>query len=230
MHALDQRGIYPLHAWGMTETSPLGSVGWAPAGLSGDEQWAYRYTQGRITAGVEARLVYDDGAVIPNDGQGVGELVIKGPWIAGSYYGGEGTDRFDGGWFRTGDVGSISPDGFLTLTDRAKDLIKSGGEWISSVELENLVMGHPDVKEAATIGIPDEKWSERPLVTVVLREDPTASMAELREYVSGKLAKWQIPENWARIEEIPKTSTGKFDKKRIRAQYADGGLQIERVG
>ena len=156
MHTFaNEHAVQVLHAWGMTETSPLGSVARPPAGVEGDDQWRYRYTQGRFPASVQARLVDDAGEVVPNDGTSIGELEVRGPWITGSYYGVDAADKFDNGWLRTGDVGSISPDGYLTLTDRTKDIIKSGGEWISSVDLENAVMGHPDVLEAAVIGVPD---------------------------------------------------------------------------
>lgn len=225
----DEYGITVVHAWGMTETSPLGSVANPPAGVTGDAEWRYRYTQGRFPASVQARLVGDDGAVLPNDGSSIGELEVRGPWIAGSYYRIDAPDKFDDGWLRTGDVGTITPDGYLTLTDRAKDIIKSGGEWISSVDLENLVMGHPDVLEAAVIGIPDEKWDERPLVVAVLREGTDTSFRQLQQYLAGRVAKWQLPENWARIAEIPKTSVGKFDKKQLRAAFRNGELAVERI-
>ncbi|GAB2559691.1 long-chain fatty acid--CoA ligase [Nocardia heshunensis] len=223
-----------LHAWGMTETSPLGSVGHPPAGAEGEEAWAYRYTQGRFPAGVQARLVGDDGSVLPNDGEALGELEVRGPWITGSYYSPTGAevdpDKFDNGWLRTGDVGKISPNGYLTLVDRSKDVIKSGGEWISSVDLENAVVGHPAVAEAAVIGIPDAKWDERPLVAVVLVEGSEAKPEELRDFLAPKFAKWQLPEHWTFIAEVPKTSVGKFDKKRLRAQHADGSLTVITLG
>ncbi|OZM70602.1 long-chain fatty acid--CoA ligase [Amycolatopsis antarctica] len=229
MHAFEEKYDVPvLHAWGMTETSPLGSVARPPASATGDERWRYRYTQGRFPANVRARLIDDNGEEKPWDDVGVGELEVRGPWIAASYFGGEDVDpeKFHDGWLRTGDVGRITPDGFLTLTDRAKDVIKSGGEWISSVDLENQVMGHPAVAEAAVIGVPDEKWDERPLVAVVLREGESASAAQLREYLTDKVAKWQLPDNWAFVEEVPKTSVGKFDKKRLRASHSEGKLDI----
>jgi fatty-acyl-CoA synthase len=232
MHAFQERHDVPiLHAWGMTETSPLGSVARPPAGATGDEAWKYRYTQGRFPASVRARLIGDSGEALPWDDEAVGELEVQGPWIAASYYGGTGIDpeKFHDGWLRTGDVGRISPDGFLTLTDRAKDVIKSGGEWISSVDLENQVMGHPAVAEAAVVGIPDEKWDERPLVAVVLKEGRSVTPEELRDYLSDKVAKWQLPENWTFVDEVPKTSVGKFDKKRIRASYSEGKLDIAQL-
>ncbi|MGC5258171.1 long-chain fatty acid--CoA ligase [Gordonia sp. DT218] len=230
MHTFDKdHGVQVLHAWGMTETSPLGSVARPPADTEGEERWRYRYTQGRFPASVRARLVDDDGQVVPNDGESIGELEVRGPWIAASYYGVDAPDKFQDGWLRTGDVGSITPDGYLTLTDRTKDIIKSGGEWISSVDLENAVMGHPDVIEAAVIGVPDQKWDERPLVAVVLREGSDATADTLREFLSDKVAKWQLPENWTVINEVPKTSVGKFDKKRLRSQYQEGDLDVTRV-
>ncbi len=230
MHAFqNEHQVSVLHAWGMTETSPLGSVARPPAGADGDERWRYRYTQGRFPASVQARLVDDVGGVVPHDGTSVGELEVRGPWITGAYYGVDAADKFDDGWLRTGDVGSITPDGYLTLTDRTKDIIKSGGEWISSVDLENAVMGHPEVVEAAVIGIPDEKWDERPLVAVVLREGSSATIGELQQYLSDKIAKWQVPENWTVIAEVPKTSVGKFDKKRLRTTFHDGGLDVTRI-
>ncbi|MDA3649096.1 long-chain fatty acid--CoA ligase [Saccharopolyspora indica] len=225
----EEYGIPVLHAWGMTETSPLGSVARPPAGATGEQLWKYRASQGRLPAGVRGRLVGDDGQVLPWDGESVGELEVRGPWIAAAYYGDDDPEKFHDGWLRTGDVGHISPEGFLQLTDRAKDVIKSGGEWISSVDLENKVMGHPAVAEAMVIGVPDEKWSERPLVAVVLRDGQQADAAELRDFLADSVAKWQLPEYWTFIAEAPKTSVGKFDKKRLRKQHADGGLDVTRL-
>ncbi|MGH3436394.1 MAG: long-chain fatty acid--CoA ligase, partial [Sciscionella sp.] len=231
----DDYGVEVLHAWGMTETSPLGSVARAPRSAEGERAWAYRATQGRFPASVRARLVGEDGSLLAWDGEAVGELEVSGPWIAASYYsppssGPIDPDKYHEGWLRTGDVGHISPDGFLTLTDRAKDVIKSGGEWISSVDLENAVMGHPAVAEAAVVGVPDEKWDERPLVAVVVRAGENVTAEELREFLADKVAKWQLPENWTFIDEVPKTSVGKFDKKRLRAHYSEGSLEVKRLG
>ncbi|MFD4194508.1 long-chain fatty acid--CoA ligase [Amycolatopsis thermoflava] len=227
MHTFEERyGVPILHAWGMTETSPLGSVARPPAGATGEEAWKYRYTQGRFPASVRARLIDDDGNEQPWDNESVGELEVAGPWIAGAYHGGADPEKFHDGWLRTGDVGKISPDGYLTLTDRAKDVIKSGGEWISSVDLENTVMSHPAVAEAAVVGVPDEKWDERPLVAVVVREGQSATAEELREFLADKVAKWQLPEHWTFIDEVPKTSVGKFDKKRLRAFHSQGKLDV----
>jgi fatty-acyl-CoA synthase len=222
----DDYGVKIIHAWGMTETSPLGSVARAPAGVEGEEEWRYRVTQGRFMAGVEARLIADDGSEQPWDNESVGELECRGPWITASYHKDDDPEKFHDGWLRTGDVGRISPDGFLTLTDRSKDVIKSGGEWISSVDLENAIMGHPAVAEAAVIGIPDDKWDERPLASVVLASGEEASAEDLRDFLSDKVAKWQLPDSWAFIDEVPKTSVGKFDKKVIRQRFADGELDV----
>ncbi|MFF2997507.1 long-chain fatty acid--CoA ligase [Streptomyces sp. NPDC057950] len=239
MDAFDKLGMRVCHAWGMTETSPLGTVARPPASAVGTaEELVYRLTQGRFPAGVEARLTGPGGERLPWDGESAGELEVRGPWIAGAYYGGQGTeplrpaDKFsEDGWLKTGDVGTISHDGFLTLTDRAKDVIKSGGEWISSVDLENALMSHPDVAEAAVVAVPDDKWGERPLATVVLREGSTADFATLRAFLAaeGRIAKWQLPERWTIIGAVPKTSVGKFDKKVLRRQYAEGELDVTRL-
>ncbi|MEU9856390.1 long-chain fatty acid--CoA ligase [Streptomyces sp. NPDC047974] len=238
MEAYDRLGVRLCHAWGMTETSPLGTMAHPPAGLTPEEEWPYRVTQGRFPAGVEGRLVGPSGEHLPWDGESAGELEVRGTWIAGSYFGGIGADPIrpedkfsEDGWLKTGDVGVISPDGFLTLTDRAKDVIKSGGEWISSVELENAIMAHPAVAEAAVVAVPDEKWGERPLATVVLKEGETADYATLRDFLAteGGIAKWQLPERWAIVAAVPKTSVGKFDKKVIRRQYAEGELDVTQL-
>ena len=214
------------HGWGMTETSPLASVAVPPHAAEGDEYWEYRYTQGRFSVSVESRLVGPDGEVLPRDGEAVGEVEVRGPWVTGSYYNTDAAEKFDDGWLRTGDVGKITSNMYLTLTDRAKDVIKSGGEWISSVELENQLMAHPAVREASVVGVPDEKWGERPLATVVLESDASVTVEELRDFLAGKIARWQVPERWAFIDEVPKTSVGKFDKKVLRARYADGELDV----
>jgi fatty-acyl-CoA synthase len=239
MKAFDELGMRVCHAWGMTETSPLGTIARPPASAVGtDKEFAYRLTQGRFPAGVQARLTGPGGERLPWDGESAGELEVRGPWIAGAYYGGEGAevmrpaDKFsEDGWLKTGDVGTISPDGFLTLTDRAKDVIKSGGEWISSVDLENALMAHPDVAEAAVVAVPDDKWGERPLATVVLKEGSTAGFESLRAFLAdeGKIAKWQLPERWTIIEAVPKTSVGKFDKKVLRRKYAQGELDVTQL-
>lgn len=229
----ERHGLRIVQAWGMTETSPLGSVAYPPPGLSPEEAWPYRITQGLLPASVEFRLTGPDGRFLPWDGTSAGELEVRGPWIAGAYYGGKDGEPFrpadkfsEDGWLRTGDIGTMSADGYLTLTDRAKDVIKSGGEWISSCELENHLMAHPDVTEAAVIAVPDEKWGERPLATVALRDGATADWPELRSFLGERVARWQLPERWAPVPAVPKTSVGKFDKKVLRRQYAEGALKV----
>jgi len=226
IEGFDDLGVTILQAWGMTETSPVASVARAPAGTPADEQMRYRVTQGRLLPGVDYRLVGPDGDVLPCDGQSVGELEVRGPWVAGAYYRDDDPDKFRGGWLRTGDVGTVTPDAFFAISDRAKDVIKSGGEWISSVELENHLMAHPGVREASVVGVPDDRWGERPLAAVVCHEPASATAEELRDFLAERVARWQVPERWAFIDSVPKTSVGKFDKKVLRRQYADGELQV----
>jgi len=233
-HALQEAyekelGVRILHAWGMTETSPLGSVAHPPAGVPEDEAWSYRDSQGRLSCTVEARLVGDGGEIMPHDGEAVGEIEVRGPWVTGAYYKDDDPQKFRDRWLRTGDVGSIDPRGFIRLTDRAKDVIKSGGEWISSMELENLLMAHPDVAEAAVIGVTDEKWGERPLAAVVLRKGAEVSAADLRAFLGERVPRWQLPERWSFIDEVPKTSVGKFAKTRMRDSYARGEYEVVEV-
>jgi fatty-acyl-CoA synthase len=233
--ALAQRhGVQIRQAWGMTETSPVATCAMPPVGVDpeSEEGWRYRASQGRPLAGVTARIVGDSGEELPRDGVAVGEVEVQGPWVTGSYYkddDAESQAKFRDGWLRTGDVGTLDRQGYITLTDRAKDVIKSGGEWISSVDLENHLMSHPDVLEAAVVAIPDEKWDERPLATVVLREGATADLDSLRDHLAQKFAKWQLPDAWAFIEAVPRTSVGKFDKKVIRKEFADGALDVKRL-
>jgi fatty-acyl-CoA synthase len=219
-------GVTIRQGWGMTETSPLAALATPPPEVTGEDHWALRSTAGRVFCGVEVRLVDDAGCVLPNDGKAVGEIEIRGPWITGSYYQNADPSKFDDGWLRTGDVGRIDPQGFITLTDRAKDVIKSGGEWISSVELELLIMDHPAVLEAAVVAVPDERWQERPLAAVVVKPDADTTVPELRKHLCDKVARFWLPERWTFIDEVPKTSVGKFDKKVIRARYADGAFDV----
>ncbi|NOR03171.1 long-chain fatty acid--CoA ligase [Mycolicibacterium fortuitum] len=219
-------GVHIQQAWGMTETSPLATVAKPLPGVSEERQWEMRVSQGRPMCGVEVRVVDDGGVPLPTDGEAVGELEVRGPWITGSYYLGRDAEKFDSGWLRTGDVGVIDPQGYVTLTDRAKDVIKSGGEWISSVELENHLIAHPAVLEAAVVGVPDERWQERPLAVVVLNEGASAQPAELREFLADKVVRWWLPERWTFIEQVPRTSVGKYDKKTIRARHADGAYEV----
>jgi fatty-acyl-CoA synthase len=175
---------------------------------------------------VEGRLVGDSGDVLPNDGVAVGEVEVRGPWVTGSYYKDDDPGKFRDGWLRTGDIGTIDPGGYVILTDRAKDVIKSGGEWISSMELENALMAHPQVAEAAVIGVPDDRWGERPLAAVVLAGGGSATAAELREFLGQQVPRWQLPERWAFITEVPKTSVGKFAKTTMRDAYARGDYEV----
>jgi fatty-acyl-CoA synthase len=227
MQRFEERyGVPVIQAWGMTETSPLGAVAVAPRGVSGEQAWQYRAKAGRVAFGVEARVVDGAGNVAERDGETVGEFEVRGPWVTGSYYAVDAPERFHDGWLRTGDVGTIDELGYLTITDRTKDVIKTGGEWISSVELENALMGHPSVFEAAVVAIPDDRWDERPLACVVLVEGATATPRELADYLSGKVAKWWVPERWSFVSEVPKTSVGKFDKKVLRSEFAKGQLAV----
>jgi fatty-acyl-CoA synthase len=231
MKALRERhGLDMVQAWGMTETSPVASVAVPPLGAEGDDEWRYKSTAGRLLSGVEGRIVADDGTVLPRDGEAVGELEVRGPWVTAGYYASddpESTAKFDHGWLRTGDVGTLDHLGYITLTDRAKDVIKSGGEWISSVDLENALMGHDAVLEAAVVGIPDEKWQERPLATVVVKKGASVTAQELRDHLAADFAKWQLPDAFAFIDEVPRTSVGKFDKKVLRKRFREGDLRVE---
>jgi len=215
-----------IQAWGMTETSPLGAIAHPPKGTAPEAEMEWRAKTGRVVAGVEMRIVDDAGRELPWDGKAVGEIQVRGPWIAGSYYLDPDPEKFQDGWLRTGDVGMIDSKGFVQITDRAKDVIKSGGEWVSSVELENAIMGHPDVVEAAVVGVPDPRWEERPLACVVLRDGAAPDPGALRAYLDGRVARWWIPERWSFIREVPKTSVGKFDKKVLRARFAAGELEV----
>jgi len=227
MRAFQERyGVPIIQAWGMTETSPLGAVAQPPRWASGEEGWQYRTKAGRVAFGVELRVVDGAGDVAPRDGESVGEFEVRGPWITGSYYGDDSTERFHDGWLRTGDVGTVDEAGYIAITDRTKDVIKTGGEWISSVELENALMAHPDVFEAAVVAIPDERWDERPLACVVLNEGADVSPEDLQGFLDGQVARWWVPERWTFIEQVPKTSVGKFDKKVLRSQYAKGELGV----
>ena len=225
----DDFGVRGVHAWGMTETSPLGTISRLQRKhqpLSDEEQLTIRAKQGIELSGVEIRIMKDDGTEAPRDGKTFGELQIKGAWIIESYYKNASRESFtEDGWFRTGDVSTITEDGYMEITDRTKDLIKSGGEWISSVALEGALMAHPKIKEAAVIAIPDEKWVERPLAGIVLSdEQETVNESELQDFLSKDFAKYQIPDEFRFLKEVPKTSVGKFNKKEMRRLYAEGKL------
>jgi fatty-acyl-CoA synthase len=219
-------GAYMLHAWGMTEMSPLGTVCRPRSytdGLPDDERYAIRAKQGSVVAGVDMRIVDDAGHVQPWDGKAVGEIQVRGPWVTSGYYNNPaGAAQFTpDGWFRTGDVASIDPDGYVQITDRTKDLIKSGGEWISSVDMESTIMGHPKVLEAAVIAVPHDKWVERPLACVVPKPEWKGRLTkqEILDYLAPRVAKWWLPDDVAFIEAVPKTSVGKFDKKVLRERF-----------
>jgi fatty-acyl-CoA synthase len=223
-------GVRVVQAWGMTETSPIAAVANPPKSASPDDDGDWRAKTGRGTPGVDFRIVSDDGETLPWDGVAVGEIEVRGPWITGAYYLMEAPEKFHDGWLKTGDVGTIDELGFIQITDRAKDVIKSGGEWISSVEVENTLMAHPCVAEAAVIGIPDERWDERPLACVVRRDEAPVEAAELREFLSDRLLRWWLPDRWTFVPEVPKTSVGKFDKKVLREMYNSGQLEVIEAG
>ena len=221
MVAMDELGLRMLHAWGMTETSPLGSTGTVRSWIPEDQKLDKRLTQGIAVAGVEIRI--SDPATmeeLPWDGVAFGEIQVRGPWIAKGYYNGYDPGKLTAdGWFRTGDVAKIDPDGHIIIVDRTKDVIKSGGEWISSVDLENAIMGHPKILEAAVIGLPHPRWDERPVAYAVAKPDFKGQITqeEVQEYLRDKVAKWWLPDEIRFVDEIPKTSVGKFDKKVLRA-------------
>jgi len=230
IEAYDKLGLTILHAWGMTELTPLGTVSHLRKELleaDSRTQLDYRARQGLPAAGVEVRVLDGEGKEVPWDGQTMGELVARGPWVAREYFKDErsAASFTEDGWFRTGDVVTMQPNGYVEIADRTKDLIKSGGEWISSVALENALMAHPKVQEAAVIAVPDERWSERPVACVVARPEFRGVLAqsELTEYLAHDFAKWWLPDQYLFVDEIPKTSVGKFDKKVMRQQHASSG-------
>jgi fatty-acyl-CoA synthase len=218
-----------VQAWGMTETSPLGSVARPPHGATEEEHWRLRATAGRPSGLVEARLIRDGGEEVPCDGASTGELEVRGPWVVREYFKDEESDaKFNDGWLRTGDIAAIDERGYIMISDRAKDVIKSGGEWISSVNLEIEIMAHPKVQEAAVISMPHERWGERPLACVVLEPQADLTLDELNEHLAPRVAKWSLPDELAIVDEVPKTSVGKFDKKVLRRHLEEG--RLERVG
>ncbi|HWP64883.1 MAG TPA: long-chain fatty acid--CoA ligase [Candidatus Limnocylindria bacterium] len=233
LERFDRLGITVVQAWGMTETAPLATVS-KPAshmdGWSEAERRAVRAKQGRALHGVELRVVDENGRELPWDGKSTGELQVRGPWITSGYYRDDrNAEAFQGGWFRTGDVVTIDSDGFVQITDRAKDVIKTGGEWISSVELENHIMGHPDVLEAAVIGLPHPRWQERPLACVVRRPGSTLTARDVLDHLAPRVAKWWLPSDVVFVESIPKTSVGKFAKRQLREQFRDHRWPDERA-
>jgi fatty-acyl-CoA synthase len=231
IEGFEQRhGLHVTHAWGMTEMSPLGTVSELTSWLEDapeDVKYAYRAKQGTPAPFVEIRAMDENGEVVPWDGKTMGELEVRGAWIASGYYQDQTqADRWtEDGWFKTGDIVTIEEGGYIEIQDRSKDVIKSGGEWVSSVALENAIMGHSAVAEAAVIAIPDAKWQERPLAVVVLKEGQSVSPDELREHIASDFAKWQLPDRFEFVDEIPKTAVGKFRKTALREQFAQEAVE-----
>jgi fatty-acyl-CoA synthase len=225
----DEYDVQVLHAWGMTEMSPLGTVGTLKskqAKRSKEERYAIQGKQGRAIYGVDMRIVGEDGKELPWDGKAFGDLQVRGPWVIESYFKGEGgsplkADEQGTKWFPTGDVATIDPDGVMQITDRSKDVIKSGGEWISSIDLENIAMAHPKVAEAAVIGIKHPKWDERPIVVAVKKPNQEVSKDEVLRFFDGKIAKWWMPDDVVFVAELPHTATGKLSKLTLRQQFKD---------
>jgi fatty-acyl-CoA synthase len=231
IRALDKHGLHIMHLWGMTETTPIATVARLKSHMRGwdeDAQYEVRSKQGWAIPFVELRVMRP-GSIegkqteAPHDGETPGELEVRGPWVAGSYYNApdQGHRWTADGWFKTGDVATMDEEGFIKIVDRAKDLVKSGGEWISSVDLENTLMGHPAVKEAAVVGVPHPRWQERPIAAVVLKDGVSATPEELRAFLAKSFAKWQLPDAFVFLPEIPRTSVGKFKKTALREQFAD---------
>ncbi|MCB1648161.1 MAG: long-chain-fatty-acid--CoA ligase [Gammaproteobacteria bacterium] len=218
----DQYGVFPIHAWGMTEMSPMGSLcAMTPYLRDADREARLRIQskQGRPVYGVEMRIVDDEGKPLPHDGKTFGRLLVRGPWIASGYYRSDENAAFHDGWFDTGDVSTLDPEGYMQIVDRSKDVIKSGGEWISSIELENYAVGHPAVAEACVVGIAHPKWDERPLLLLVCKEGASSSKEAIIDYLSDKVAKWWLPDDVVFVDALPHTATGKLLKTEIRARY-----------
>jgi fatty-acyl-CoA synthase len=230
----DNYDVDVIHAWGMTEMSPLGTLGSMKpeyAELTGDAQLDIKVKQGYPPFGVEMKVTDDENNERPWDGKTFGRLKVRGPAVAAAYLKGEGSTSFDAeGWFDTGDVATLDENGYMQITDRAKDVIKSGGEWISTIDLENLAVGHPDVAEAAVIGVKHPRWDERPLLVIVKKADKNPSKAELLGFMEGKVAKWWMPDDVVFVDEIPHTATGKIQKTALRDRFKDYRLPTEEAG
>ena len=218
-------GVFVIHAWGMSETSPVATVGnLLPkhSGLPEKEQVDGQVRQGRVVYGIELKIVDEDRNALPQDGSVAGDLYVRGPWVTSGYFKGVGGDMLDAdGWFPTSDVAKIDSDGYVVLTDRSKDVIKSGGEWISSIDLENAAVAHPAVQEAAVIGLPHPKWQERPFLVIVTKPGTTPSRDEILDFLSARVAKWWLPDDVAFVSELPHTATGKLQKTKLREQFRD---------
>lgn len=227
----ERYGVRLIQGWGMTETSPLASWSAPPRGTADDEDVDWLVKSGRVMPLVDVRVMGMDGTEQPWDGTSVGELQLRGPWVTGSYLHTENTaEKFDDGWLRTGDLGTVGPGGWIVVRDRLKDGIKSGGEWISTVELESVIAEHPAVDEATVVGVPDPKWDERPLAVVALADGAAVTSAELRQFLEGRVARWWIPERWTFLDAVPRTSVGKYDKRAVRRMYHQGEMKIESGG
>lgn len=221
-------GVPVLQGWGMTETSPMCCLSIPPRSIAADEEADWRAKSGRPVPGMQVRIVNAENAPLPNDGETIGDLQLRGPWVTGSYHNNPASDSFSAdGWLRTGDVGTIDPQGYVQITDRTKDVIKSGGEWVSSVDLENKIAGCPGVIEVGVIGIPDPRWEERPLVFLVCdTQQPVVSPQTIRDYLAPLIARFALPENFAFVTAIPKTSVGKIDKVALRQLFASGKVDV----
>ena len=227
IEAYEQRlGVRIVQGWGLTETSPVASLSFPPKHGPAERAMDYRATAGRPLGGVEARIVDDEGKVLPRDGHATGEIEVRGPWVTAAYYKDPAPEKFRDGWLRTGDVGRIDAKGYITISDRAKDVVKSGGEWISTLELEAAILTHPAVREAAVVAAPDERWGERPLACVTRAPGQSVTPGELRAHLAGRVVKWWLPEQWAFVDVVPRTSVGKHDKKLLRERYAEGSLNV----
>ena len=218
----EDHDAFLIHAWGMTEMSPIGTVNAytkTMVGMPLDERYKLQLKQGRPVYGVEMKIVNDEGEELPHDGVAFGNLLVRGPWITGSYYLNDDQSSFKDGWFDTGDVATIDPNNYLSLVDRAKDVIKSGGEWISSIDLENVAIGHPDLLECCVIGVPHEKWDERPILLAIKKEGSSVDAAAVQDFLSDKIAKWWMPDDVIFVSELPHTATGKLLKINLRKEY-----------
>jgi len=223
----ERLGLRVVQGWGLTETSPVAALSYPPKHEPDERAMDYRATAGRPLGGVEARVVDDDGRELPRDGHATGEIEVRGPWVTAAYYKDPAPEKFRDGWLRTGDVGRMDRHGFITISDRAKDVVKSGGEWISTLELEAAILTHPAVREVVVIAAPDPRWGERPLACVVLAPGRSVTPEELREHLSGQeVVKWWLPERWAFVDAVPRTCVGKYDKKLLRARIAEGDLDV----